>query len=83
MTRDEIRATLLRQLGEIAPEAELGDLDGAADLRDELDLDSMDFLSFVTAVDRVLHVAIPESDYARVVTLAGCTDYLAEKLGAE
>lgn len=77
MTREEVRATVLRILGRIAPEADLATLRGDAAIREELDLDSMDFLSFVTAVDEELHVAVPEADYEQLATLDGCLDYLA------
>jgi acyl carrier protein len=77
MTRDEIRESVLRILGEIAPEADLGALGGDAVLREELDLDSMDFLNFVTALDERLGLAVPETDYPKLATLDGCIDYLA------
>jgi acyl carrier protein len=81
VTRDEIRAGLLRILGGIAPEADLESLRGDAALREELDLDSMDFLNFVTAIDEQMHVAIPEADYERLATLDGCLDYLLRARG--
>jgi acyl carrier protein len=55
---------------------------GDADLREELDIDSMDFLRMVVGIDERLHVAIPEADYPAVRTLAGCVAYLAERLAA-
>jgi acyl carrier protein len=80
MTADEIRATVLRMLGEIAPEADLAAIEPDVDFRDQLDLDSMDVLNFVIAVDQELGVGIPESDYPRVLTLEGFVSYLAERL---
>lgn len=82
MTRDEIRSTVLRIIGGIAPEADLTTLRGDAPVREVLDLDSMDFLNFVTAVDHELHVAIPEADYERLATLDGCVDYIDAALAA-
>jgi acyl carrier protein len=76
MTDDEIRATVLRLLGAIAPEANLEALRPGAVLRDELDLDSMDFLSFLTALSEELHVEIPEADYGKLATIEGCVAYL-------
>ena len=76
MTRDEIRATVLRTLGEIAPEADLSTLKADVSFRDQLDVDSMDLLNFVIAVHAALHVEIPEADYPRLATLDGCVDYL-------
>jgi acyl carrier protein len=81
MTRDEIRAAVVRALRRVAPEADAGTLDPDADLREALDIDSMDFLSFVTAVHASLDVDIPERDYPKVRTLAACVDYIAAKLG--
>lgn len=81
MTRDEIRARVIRCLGEIAPEADLALLRADTPLRDQLDIDSMDFLNFVIGLDRSLGVAAPESEYGRLSTLEGCVDYCAEKLG--
>jgi len=77
MTRDEIRATVLRTLGEIAPEADLSALESAVSFRDQLDVDSMDLLNFVIALHATLHVDIPEADYPKLATLDGCVDYLA------
>ena len=77
MTRDEIRATVLRTLGEIAPEADLSTLEGDVSFRDQLDVDSMDLLNFVIALHAALHVDIPEADYPSLATLDGCVNYLA------
>jgi len=77
MTRDEIRAIVLRTLGEIAPEADLSTLKGGVSFRDQLDVDSMDLLNFVVALHATLHVSIPEADYPKLATLDGCVEYLA------
>jgi acyl carrier protein len=77
MTRDEIRAIVLRTLGEIAPEADLSTLEPDVSFRDQLDVDSMDLLNFVIALHAVLHVDIPEVDYPKLATLDGCVEYLA------
>ena len=62
---------------EIAPEANFGSLDPNDALREQLDLDSMDFLNFATALHEELQVEIAEADYPKLMTLAGCIDYLA------
>jgi acyl carrier protein len=80
MTTDEIRATVVRLLCEIAPEADPAQLAPDVDVRDQLDLDSMDVLNFVIAVDEELGVGIPESDYPRLLTLDAFVAYLAERL---
>ncbi len=76
MTRDELRATVLHVLGEIAPEADLTSLQPAVALREQLDLDSMDVLNFVVGLHAAVGVEIPEADYARLVTLNDCVEYL-------
>lgn len=81
MNRDEIRAHVLRALRKVAPEMDPSTLDAYSDLRDALDLDSMDFLGFVTAVHEALHVDIPEADYPKVRTLDDASSYIAAKLG--
>jgi acyl carrier protein len=81
MSTYEIRDSILRILGEIAPEADLDQIRTDIDLRDQLDLDSMDLLNFVVAVDEELGVSIPESDYGRFTTLDGFAAYVAERKG--
>lgn len=83
MTRDAIRATLLRVLGDVAPEADLHALRPDRELRDQLDLDSMDMLNAVIALHHALGIDIPEADYGRLATLDGAVDYLAGKLEDE
>lgn len=79
MSNFDIRAAILEELGNIAPEADLAAVDPAADLREALDIDSMDFLNFVIALHRRLAVDIPEIDYPKLVTLDGATAYLKAK----
>ena len=77
MTRDEIRDTVLRCLAAIAPEADLSRLLPNASIRDELDIDSVDFLNFVIALHDKLQVDIPETEYAKIATLEKCVEYLS------
>jgi acyl carrier protein len=76
VTRDELRATVLRVLGDIAPEADLAALHPDIGFRDQLDLDSMDVLNFVVGLHTALGVDIPETDYPKLATLDACVDYL-------
>ena len=76
MTRDEVRVTVLRVLGEIAPEADLASLKPGVGFREQLDLDSMNVLNFVVGLHTTLAVEIPEADYPKLATLDGCLDYL-------
>ncbi|MFI5309472.1 MAG: acyl carrier protein [Polyangiales bacterium] len=80
MSRDEIRELVLRELHAIAPEAELEQLDPKADMRDALDLDSMDVLRFATALHERLGIDIPESAYAQITSVQRCVEYLAHAL---
>lgn len=79
MTREEIASVVRTILGGIAPEVDLAQVRRDADLRDELDIDSMDFLRFVVGIHERLGVDVPEADYPLVRTLDGCVAYLAEK----
>jgi acyl carrier protein len=80
MTEDEIRKVLQEELGNIAPEMDIEKLDPSADLREALDIDSIDYLNFITAVHQRLGVDVPELDYAKLFTLNGALSYLAQKL---
>jgi len=80
MNETDIRTILQETLGNIAPEMDLQKLDPAADLREALDIDSMDFLNFVVAVHRRLGVDIPERDYPKLLTLDGAVNYLNGKI---
>jgi acyl carrier protein len=79
VTSDEIRATVLRALGEIAPEADLASLEADVPFRDQLDLDSMDLLNVVVGLHGALGVDIPEADYPKLATLEACVTYLASR----
>jgi acyl carrier protein len=80
MTRDEIIAAVADELGKIAPEIDLDLIDGTADLREEFDIDSMDFLTFVTALHERMGIDIPEADYTKLETLDATVAYLETKL---
>lgn len=76
---DQIRKTVLQLLGEIAPEADLTALTPGVSFRDQLDIDSMDFLNFVIMIHKTFGVEIPEADYPKYGTLNGCVDRLSDK----
>lgn len=82
MTRDEIRRAIIEGLGNIAPETDPASIATDADVREALDIDSMDFLNFVIGLHQTLNLDIPEADYPKLLTIGGATDYLAAKLGA-
>jgi acyl carrier protein len=80
MTSEEIRKTVIDALTRIAPEIDPASIEPGASFREQLDLDSMDFLNFVLAVHDRLGVEIPEADYPRLSTLDGAVAYLAVRL---
>jgi acyl carrier protein len=75
MTPDLVRAAAIRVLGAIAPDADLAHLKADLGLREQMDLDSMDFLNFVIGLHKELQVEIPEADYPKLATLNGCISY--------
>jgi acyl carrier protein len=77
MTNDEIRSAVLRILCQIAPEADPAQIAPQVSLREQLDIDSMDFLNFAIGLHKEFGVDIPEADYQKLLTLDGCTHYLA------
>ena len=80
MDEQQLRRTALEILQSIAPEIEPAGIDGGAPLRNQVDLDSMDWLNFLIALHEKLQVEIPEADYARLVTIDDVVAYLGAKL---
>ncbi len=80
MSDSDVRKVVLEELGNIAPEVDLAAVDPAANLRDAIDIDSMDFLNFVTALHHRLGVNIPELDYPKLITLDGVVSYIQAHL---
>lgn len=79
MSAADVRATVLRVLGDIAPETDLAAVRPDVPLRDQLDLDSMDVLNFVVGLHTALGVDIPEVDYSKLATLDACVAYVTER----
>lgn len=80
MDEKELRTVVIATLKTIAPEVEEGDLRADRPLRNQVDLDSMDWLNFLIGLHQKLQVDIPEADYAKLVTLGDVLDYLRKKL---
>jgi acyl carrier protein len=72
----ELRQQILECIASVAPEASLDTLPGDVDLRDELDLDSMDFLRVLIAVKEATGVEVPERDYPQVRSLDALVEYV-------
>lgn len=83
MNHEEIRAAVLRAVQRVAPEADLSQLGETEDIRDALDIDSMDFLKLVVQLHETLHVDVPERDYPKVRTIDACVRYVEAKLAAQ
>ena len=79
MTDEEIRAAVLRVVGEVAPEASQARIDPDKSLRDQLDLDSMDVLNIMIGLHEALHVDIPEMDYPKLATVNDAVAYLSQR----
>ena len=77
MDAEEITKIVLAELKRIAPELE--DVAPAKPLRDQVDLDSMDWLNFLVALNERLKIEIPEADYRKLGTLQQIVDYLSAK----
>jgi len=82
MTIDEIRNVILEIIQDIDDEADLANVNPGEPLRDQLDLDSMDFLDIVMELRKRYQIQIPEADYPQLATLDSCVTYLTPRLKA-
>lgn len=80
MSPEQLRSIVLQALSDVAPELEPENLDPKVELRNQLDLDSMDFLNFVVGLHKALNVDIPEADYRKLATLDACVAYLGARI---
>jgi acyl carrier protein len=80
MTRDEVRGVVVAELGRVAPELDPKALRLDAPLRDQIDIDSMDFLNFIIALHDRVGVVIPEADYSRLSSVSAIVAYIDTKL---
>ena len=80
MDAQELGRIVFETLRRIAPEVEAGTLQHDVPLREQVDLDSMDWLGFLVGLHRQLGVDIPETDYAKLVTLDDLLEYLAARV---
>jgi acyl carrier protein len=82
MTIDEIKNIILEIIQDIDDEADFTNLNPSGPLRDQLDLDSMDFLDIVMELRKRYQIQIPEADYPELATLDSCVSYLMPRLKA-
>ncbi|MEE9165246.1 MAG: acyl carrier protein [Nitrospinota bacterium] len=80
MSKEEIREIIYNIIKEIAPDENLSNLDDTRAIRDQIELDSMDFLDIVLELRKRYKVDVPEEDYPKLATIDGCVEYLEPKL---
>jgi acyl carrier protein len=80
-SREEIRALVIDTLAAIAPEVDFATIAPDQPLREQVDIDSFDFLNVIIRLHERLGVDIPEADYGQLTTLDATVDYLAKKCG--
>jgi acyl carrier protein len=83
MTEAEIKEVVREALSNVAPEVDLDSVDPAKDLRDQIDMDSVDFMNFVVGLHKKLGIGIPEADVSKLATLNGCIAYLTARVEIE
>ncbi len=80
MTTEEIKNAILEIIHDIAPDEEIDSIDPQKNLRDQFELDSMDFLDIVMELRKRYGVEVPEADYGELASLQSCVNYLEPKL---
>ncbi|MEA3546974.1 MAG: acyl carrier protein [Thermodesulfobacteriota bacterium] len=80
MTRDEIKNVVIEIIQDIDEDSDMDNLQADQPLRDQLDLDSMDFLDIVMELRKRYKLQIPEADYPELATLDSCVNYLEPRL---
>ena len=76
MTRDEVRQVIISILKDIAPDEDVNSIEDDVVLREQIDLDSMDFLDIVMELRKRFHIEVPESDYPELASMASCIQSL-------
>jgi acyl carrier protein len=82
MTKDECKKLVTDIIADIAPDEDLSNLKPDVRLRDQLQLDSMDFLDIVMELRKRHGIEVPEADYIRLASLDSCAEYLTPKFDA-
>lgn len=80
MTREEVKDAIIEIINDILPEGDCSGIDPDKKLRDQLELDSMDFLDIVMELRKQYKVQVPEADYPELATLNSCVAYLEPKM---
>ena len=82
MTKDDVKSIVLDIIRDIAPDEDLSTLKHEVRLRDQLTLDSMDFLDIVMELRKRHGIEVPEADYMQLASLDSCAEYLTPKFNA-
>ncbi|MFQ5646901.1 MAG: acyl carrier protein [bacterium] len=80
MTREEIKQAILDIITDIAPDEDLSALEDFPEIREQIELDSMDFLDIVMELRKRYKVEVPEEDYPQLASINSCMDYLEGKM---
>ena len=80
MDTEQIHSAVVASLMEIAPEIDPISLEPDVEFRDQVDMDSMDMLNFVTALHRRTGIEVPDNDYLQLTSVDACVRYLAKHL---
>ncbi|MDX2111306.1 MAG: phosphopantetheine-binding protein [Verrucomicrobiota bacterium] len=79
MTKEEVKQIVLNIIADIAPDEDLSAVKPDVRLRDQLELDSMDFLDIVMELRKKYGIEVPEDEYPKLASLDSCADYLTPK----
>ncbi len=80
MAPEDIRLAIIDILGDIAPDEDLSDLDDVKSFRDQMELDSMDFLDIVMELRKRYRVQVPEEDYPQLASMQSTVNYLTPRM---
>jgi acyl carrier protein len=80
MTKEQIKATILEIIAQIIPDEDLSNLKGNIPIREQVELDSMDFLDIIMELRKRYGIEVPESDYVQLATLDGSVAYLEPRM---
>jgi acyl carrier protein len=79
MTKDDCKKLVIDIISDIAPDEDLSAIKPDVRLRDQLQLDSMDFLDIVMELRKRHGIEVPETDYGQLASLESCAEYLTPK----
>ena len=82
MTEEQVKQIVIDIINEIAPDEDTSNLKSEVNLRDQMDLDSMDFLDIVMELRKQHGIEVPEEDYPKLASLDSCADYLTQKFNS-